>query len=188
MEQLTRQTVFQMFLLQCLRQDCVHNIMSMKLLMIMPVGRLSRERGSIQTMKDDRTVKPPLQQPAQEATSTSNRSGSNHCNKSPLRPGFSQWLSAFSTAVLSHSGSTSRTTCNKTKKSHKNFTFIEPSSNRCYIKFPACHWVELFGFCVVWLKLPVSLVAFESLPNTRHGGLLLALGIPEWLVYGFVYF
>lgn len=73
MEQLMRPTVFQMFLLQHLRQDWVYNIMLMKLL-VKTVGRLSREVNNIQTMKEDRMVKLPLQQPAlvlqQELTKT----------------------------------------------------------------------------------------------------------------------
>lgn len=73
LEQLMRPTVFQMFLLQHLRQDWVYNIMLMKLL-VKTVGRLSREVNNIQTMKEDRMVKLPLQQPAlvlqQELTKT----------------------------------------------------------------------------------------------------------------------
>lgn len=41
--------MFQMFLLQRWWQDWIHYTMLRKLLMIMPVGRLSREMGNMQT-------------------------------------------------------------------------------------------------------------------------------------------
>lgn len=125
MEQLMRPTVFQMFLLQHLRQDWVYNIMLMKLL-VKTVGRLSREMDNIQTMKDDRMVKLPLQQPAlvlqQELTKTRT---------------WSMAINLFNSCCRFQPRINYRNNMQQSKP-HKNFTSIELSSNRSYTKSPTC--------------------------------------------------